>query len=154
LHRRGWRTAPRRWYREVMSTLLTERGEIAAPGAQAEGERLWLSDADLERATGWELKPEGLCRGGMCVPIPAGRSGELVRGGRIDAAAFWRLLDWPVAHSADGAVWVLGEGAAERAAALRSLEAPDFALPDAAGRMHSLSDHRGKKVLLVSWASW
>jgi hypothetical protein len=137
-----------------MTTLLTGRGEIEAPGAQAESGRLWLSGADLERATGWELKPEGLCRGTTCVPIPAGRGGELVRGGRIDAAGFWRLLEWPVAHSADGGVWVLGEGAAQRATALRSLEAPDFQLPDAAGRMHSLSDHRSKKVLLVSWASW
>ena len=33
-------------------------------------------------------------------------------------------------------------------------EAPDFTLPDAAGRLHRLSEHRGKKVLLVTWASW
>jgi len=32
--------------------------------------------------------------------------------------------------------------------------APDFALPDPSGRVHRLSDHRGKKVLLVTWASW
>ena len=32
--------------------------------------------------------------------------------------------------------------------------APDFTLPDSTGRMHRLSDHRGKKVLLVTWASW
>ena len=49
---------------------------------------------------------------------------------------------------------MLGAAAADRAAALRSLEAPDFTLPDRTGRLHSLSEHRGKKVLLVSWASW
>jgi peroxiredoxin len=49
---------------------------------------------------------------------------------------------------------VLGEAAGDRAAALRSLQAPDFTLPDLSGRMHRLSEHRGKKVLLVSWASW
>jgi hypothetical protein len=146
--------ARRRWYTEAMKTLLTERGEITVSGARAEVDRLWLSDADLERATSWALKPEGLCRGSTCVPIPAGRGDEIVRSGRIDVAAFWRHLDRSVVHSADGSVWVLGEAAAERATALRSLEAPDFALPDPAGRMHSLSDHRGKKVLLVSWASW
>jgi len=49
---------------------------------------------------------------------------------------------------------VLGESAQARGEALRSLEAPDFTLPDLAGRPHSLSAHRGKKVLLVTWASW
>ena len=32
--------------------------------------------------------------------------------------------------------------------------APDFTLPDLAGHMHSLSDYRGKKVLLIAYASW
>ena len=45
--------------------------------------------------------------------------------------------------------------------AIASLEAAgasgisvDFTLPDLAGRPHRLSDHRGKKVLLVAYASW
>jgi len=33
-------------------------------------------------------------------------------------------------------------------------QAPDFALPDLAGRTHTLAEHRGKKILLVAWASW
>jgi peroxiredoxin len=37
---------------------------------------------------------------------------------------------------------------------MATLEAPDFTLPDLAGRMHTLSDHRGKKVLLIAYASW
>ncbi len=53
-----------------------------------------------------------------------------------------------------GEVWVLGVGAAARSRALQSLVAPDFTLPDLDGRLHALSDHRGKKVLLVTWASW
>ena len=44
--------------------------------------------------------------------------------------------------------------AAERAKTLSSLEAPDFTLPDLDGRLHSLSEQRGKKVLLVAYASW
>lgn len=48
----------------------------------------------------------------------------------------------------------LGVPAAERAAALASLQAPDFTLPDLSGRPHSLSAQRGKKVLLVAYASW
>jgi hypothetical protein len=59
-----------------------------------------------------------------------------------------------VLHSARGDAWVLGRSARDRRAALASLEAPDFALPYPAGRVHRLSDYRGKKVLLVTWASW
>jgi hypothetical protein len=137
-----------------MATLVTETTEMELPDAHVEGERLWLSAAELEAATGWSSRPEGLCRGGVCVPIPPGREREFLRDGRIGAAAVWRHLGKPIAHSADGSIWVLGEAAGERAAALRSLEAPDFTLPDPSGRMHSLSEHRGQKVLLASWASW
>src|SRR5262249_8135317 len=74
--------------------------------------------------------------------------------GRVNVAALWRHLGRPVVHSERGDAWVLGQGARERAAALRSLEAPDFTLPDPEGRLHSLPEQRGKKVLLVTWASW
>jgi len=60
----------------------------------------------------------------------------------------------PVALDRDERAAYLGVAAAERARALASLEAPDFALPDLEGRLHSLADHRGKKVLLVAYASW
>jgi hypothetical protein len=137
-----------------MVTLLTSVGEVEAPRARVEGERLWVSEAELEAATGWSMKPEGLCRGSTCVPIPPGRRSELIRAGHVDAAALWRHQGKPVLRSAVGDVWVLGESAADRGTALQALEAPDFTLPDSAGRLHFLSDYRGKKVLLVSWASW
>jgi AhpC/TSA family len=137
-----------------MATLLTETTETVLPDNRVEGEHLWLSSHELERATGWESRPEGLCRGSVCVPIPPGREREFLRGDQVDVAAFWRHLGQPLAHSADGGAWVLGASAADRAATLRSLQAPDFTLPDRSGNLHSLSDHRGKKVLLVSWASW
>jgi peroxiredoxin len=34
------------------------------------------------------------------------------------------------------------------------VEAPDFTLGDLDGNLHSLSDHRGKKVVLLTWASF
>lgn len=136
-----------------MVTLLTERGERAVD-ARVDGERLWIDAGTLEAATGWSLKPEGICRDEVCVPLPPGREAELVQGRGVDVAAVWRHMGRPIAHDDGAAVWALGERAADRATALRSLEAPDFTLPDVAGRPHSLSDYRGKKVLLVSWASW
>lgn len=137
-----------------MVTLLTDAGEFAVPGAEASSTTLWCPARDAEAATGWVAKPEGLCRGPVCVPLPAGREREFADGGRIDLAALWRHLGRPAVHSDRGHVWVLAQSARDRAAALGSLEAPDFALPDPTGRMHRLSDHRGKKVLLVTWASW
>ena len=136
-----------------MVTLLTDRGEHAVH-ARVDGERLWLDASTLEAATGWSLEPQGLCRGGACVPLPPGRHAEFVQGDRVDAAALWRHLDGPVMHDETGAVWALGESADDRGSALLSLIAPDFTLPDVTGRPHSLSDYRGKKVFLVSWASW
>src|ERR1700680_4883808 len=38
--------------------------------ASAQGDNLWLSLDDLRRSTGWELKPEGVCQGDLCLPIP------------------------------------------------------------------------------------
>ena len=137
-----------------MVTVLTESGEHAMPTTESRGDALWPPAAEARTATEWEAKPEGLCRGEVCVPLPAGRERELVDGGRINLAALWRHLGRPVLHSARGDVWVLGESAQQRAAALVSLEAPDFTLPDLDGRLHSLSEHRGKKVLLVAYASW
>jgi hypothetical protein len=137
-----------------MVTLLTESGEHEVTGAEPSTGALRVSANDALRATGWEAKPEGLCKGATCVPLPAGRERELVDGGRIDLAALWRHLGQPAVRSERGHVWVLAESARERKAALASLEAPDFALPDPSGRVHRLSDYRGKKVFLVTWASW
>jgi hypothetical protein len=60
----------------------------------------------------------------------------------------------PVAFDPDERAAYLGVTARARAEALASLEAPDFTFPDLDGRLHSLSEHRGKKVLLVAYASW
>ncbi|PYN14491.1 MAG: hypothetical protein DME05_15155 [Candidatus Rokuibacteriota bacterium] len=60
----------------------------------------------------------------------------------------------PVAIDPAERVAYLGVTASDRAGALSSLEAPDFTLPDLDGRLHSLSHHRGRKVLLVAYASW
>jgi hypothetical protein len=62
--------------------------------------------------------------------------------------------DRPLAVDHEEGAAYLGVSAAARAAQLASLHAPDFSLPDLAGRRHSLSEHRGKKVLLVAFASW
>jgi hypothetical protein len=138
-----------------MATILYEQRETASDDALAQGDDLWLDGPTIERATGWAWKPEGLCHGDVCVPLPPGAAGEaLVRDGRLNLAAMWRRSGRPVVHDAAGETWVFGTGAAERSAALASLQAPDFELPDLEGNRHRLSDWRGHKVFLATWASW
>ena len=78
---------------ETMITLLSGTGAMRVRDAAAEGSDLWLPEATLCAATGFELKPEGLCRGELCYPLPPGRAVEFVRGGQINVAAFWRHRD-------------------------------------------------------------
>ncbi len=137
-----------------MITVIHEERETEVTGARIAGDRLWLAKDDVLRATGWALKPEGLCREDICIPVPRGREPEFIQGDAVDIAAFWRHMGHPVVSAGAGDTWVLGTGAGERARALSSLQAPDFALPDLDGRRHALADQRGKKVLLVTWASW
>lgn len=120
--------------------------------AEVSGDRVVVADADLERATGWAVKPEGLCRGEICVPLRdgAGTAGA----GRVDLGEVAAALRRPLAVDTGESAAALGASAGERAERLSSLEAPDFALLDLEGRSHSLSSHRGRKVLLVVYASW
>ena len=107
---------------------------------------------DALAALGWELHPEGLCRDGLCIPVPGDAALESERG--IDLATLAQVVDRPLAVDVEESAAYLGVSAGERQRTLRSLMAPDFTLPDLAGRPHRLSDHRGKKVLLVAYASW
>jgi len=54
----------------------------------------------------------------------------------------------------DHRVWSFGEIPVTRTRFLRSAMAPDFALPNREGDVVRLTDFRGKKVLIVTWASW
>ena len=111
---------------------------------------LWMSPKDAEKTTGWTLKPEGMCRADVCMPLPE----SALKPNEVDVGAFWATLGGPVIASEQKDVWALGAPADERNAALEGLEAPDFTLPDLDGKPRKLSDLRGKKVFLATWASW
>ena len=129
-----------------MTTILTPTAEYAVDARDG----LWMSASDAEKVTGWTLKPEGMCRDERCVPLPA----AAVKGGDVDVQAFWQRLGGPVIANQDGDAWALGAPADERNAALEGLQAPDFTLPDVDGKPRTLSELRGKKVFLATWASW
>jgi len=129
-----------------MTTILTPTAEYTV----AVRDGLWMSATAAEKVTGWTLKPEGMCRAELCVPLSA----AAVKGKDVDVAAFWTKLGGPVVAAEDGEVWALGAPADERNAALEGLQAPDFTLPDVEGTPRTLSQLKGKKVFLATWASW
>ena len=130
-------------------------GENVTKGVDADTKNgVWLSAGDFKRVSGFERKPEGFCKGELCYPVPPARKAAFESGGRFNLAALAELIGQPVVSDTAHQVWCFGEASENRRRALTSLDAPDFSLPDLDGRMHSLSEHRGKKVLLVSWASW
>jgi hypothetical protein len=134
-------------------------GVATEVAAAADGPKdLWVSPAELTKATAFEIKPEGVCAAGLCFPIPEGRKSEFLatRGGetRFNLSEFGRLLQMPSAYDAKHGVWYFGPRPAEQNGYLKTLVAPDFTLPDVDGKNHSLADFRGKKVLVITWASW
>ena len=137
-----------------MPTLLMSARLSQLPEASSEADALWLPVESLQDMTGWVLKPEGACLGERCVPIPPGREAQLVRAGEFNITALAAHLGQPVLRDVAHGVVAIGESAEGRAGKLRTLQAPDFTLPDLDGRLHSLSDYRGRKLFLASWASW
>jgi hypothetical protein len=102
----------------------------ATPDAFAEG-------------TGWQIKPEGACKGDVCVPLPTGFSVS-------DAAD---RLGMALVRDDEIGLWALGpETIGGRA--LTTAEAPELVLPDIDGNEFRLSSLRGQKVVLVSWAPY
>ena len=109
-----------------------------------------VTDEAFTAATGWAIKPQGACRGDVCVPLPAE-----VRGadGRIDVAVAADRLGMPLVHDEEHRLWSLGPGTVT-GRALATAEAADVVLPDRDGNPFRLSSLHGRKVLLVAWASW
>ena len=137
--------------REEDFTIIDDGSPVAVPVALND-DQIRLGPADLERAVHWELKPEGFCRGATCVQIPAASS--IVSDAGVDLVEFASLLDRPLALDTGERAAYLGTSAGDREEALATSQAPDFKLPDVDGKLHSLSDYRGRKILLVAYASW
>lgn len=138
-----------------MTTILYA-GRAAEPcHARADAAGLWLPLAELASVTGWERKPEGICRDEVCIAIPPGSAGAIFGGGtQFNLVEFARMIEQPWAADTAQDVWCFGDPGWEWKDRLAGGAAPDFALPDFTGVSHRLSDCRGSKVLLLCWASW
>ena len=120
--------------------------------AHVEGGRVLVEPERLADAIGWSWKPEGLCRGAVCVPVRD--PGALAIDGRLDIAAVAGALGRPSVVDADAGLVVVAQPAEARRAALEGLQAPTFALADLDGVEHRLEEWRGRKKLLVLFSSW
>jgi hypothetical protein len=105
-------------------------------------ERLDEPPAELERRTGWAIKPEGACRGEVCVPLP----------GPFDVRELARRLRMPLVADEAHGLWALGPQAEGHS--LTSAELPEIVLPDRNGEDFALRSLRGTKVFMIAWASW
>ncbi len=133
------------------SFTILDGGRPAEVAARVEDGHVWLAPESVQAALGWDVTPQGLCRSDVCVPLP--REVSMERDG-IDLTGVAAALRRPLAVDLEEAAACLGVSAEERGNTLATLWAPDFTLPDLEGRLHTLSDQRGKKVLLVAYASW
>ena len=119
---------------------------------------VWVTMKDLARATRYVVKPQGVCRDELCFPLPKAQKSKFIvkqdSSEWFNLSEFARLIHQPVAFDEKNATYYFGTRAEAQNAYLESYEAPNFRLPDVQGQVHSLSDFRGKKVLLVTWASW
>lgn len=111
---------------------------------------LWIRKRDLPRVNDFELKPQGACRADLCIPIAK----NMTRGEYFNLTAFARKVGQAVVADSDTRVWSFGEIPLLRGGFLESRIAPDVTVPDRAGRPVNLSRFRGRKLLVVTWASW
>lgn len=97
---------------------------------------------DLERRTGWAIKPEGACRADVCVPLST----------PFDVRELADRLRMALVRDADHELWALGPPSEGHV--LSSAVLPEIELPDRNGRPFALRSLRGTKVFMVAWASW
>ena len=112
-------------------------------------ERLRIPLHDFESASGWSLKPQGACRGDVCVPLPP----DAVQDDTVDVRAVAERLGMPLVHDADAGLWALGPETSS-GHALPSAVAPELVLPTIDGAEFRLSTLRGQKVVIVAWAPY
>lgn len=100
---------------------------------------------EFEARTGWSIKPEGACKGEVCVPLPSGP---------LTVPVLSERLGMPVVRDDAHGLTALGPATVGSGRALTTAIAPELELPDKDGNPFRLSSLLGQKVLLVAWASW
>ena len=108
---------------------------------------LRVSKVQFEQRSGWTIKPEGACRGDVCVPLRGAGAGAA-----FDLRPVADALGMALVEDSAYGLWALGPHTGGRA--LSSATLPPITLPEWRGGSFSLDSLRGTKVLLLAWASW
>lgn len=106
-----------------------------------------VSKTEFEETTGWTFKPEGACKGQVCIPLSA------PVGDSVDLVAMAGEMGLPVVSEPELGYWAVGPESVG-ARALTSAQAPSLVLPDLDGNAFDLASLRGKRVLLYAWAPY
>jgi peroxiredoxin len=136
-------------YRALMTTW-TVFGEVGA-AAGGTGQQPVLGWDDLARVTGWAPKPQGWCRGEVC--IPAASLGALAGTEVLAAVDVARGLGSAFAVDVEHRLAVVGPRADHRGH-VSSGVAPDVALAGLDGDVHQLFEDAPAKALVLAFASW
>ncbi|MCW2795368.1 TlpA disulfide reductase family protein, partial [Nocardioides sp.] len=114
----------------------------------------YLDAADLAAATGWTLKPVGLCRGEICVPLFGRAVAHPAKPDLIDLDQWAEALGLVLARDETASIAALAPSAAARLQELRNGKAPSLTLNDVDGNPVSFDEFAGHKRVLITWASW
>ncbi|MBU3702968.1 MAG: hypothetical protein FGM42_01195 [Ilumatobacteraceae bacterium] len=105
--------------------------------------------AEFSAVTGWDAKPEGMCRGEVCVPAPGA-----LDNGQVNVEVAAARLGMPVVHDSDHGVWSLGAATATGRTLATAVARFPSTLIDAMGRGFDFASLRGRRIIMIAWASW
>jgi len=131
--------------------VLVDSGVCEIDGS-IDGEAVVVSPEALKAALGWQLKPEGLCKDDICMPVHDRAS--IVHADGVDLVAVARLIGSETLIDPDSSIVAVSVPAQSRHQALVGRQAADFTLPDLDGNLHSLNEYAGQRRLLVAFATW
>ena len=120
-------------------------------------ESLWIKSTELKAATGFELKKSGACYDPLNICIPLLEEGFIQQEKEntwLNMSMLATKLGQACIANEDKTVWSLGLIPEVRKAMLETSIAPNFEMEDIHGDLVRLADCRGKKVLIVTWATW
>lgn len=140
------------------ATVLYEGATVELATTLPDATDLWIQPGDLTRVNGFELKPEGACIDDICVPVRQDEDSDIFvrRAGQswFNVSELASRLKQATVVDHDAGVFSFGAIPARRTSLINQRRAPDFSLQDKDGNTVRLSDFKGKKVMLLTWASW
>jgi hypothetical protein len=108
---------------------------------------LQISRSEFEKGSGWQIKPEGACKGDICIPLKDSP------GEQVDINRIAEDMNLPLVAEPEYGIWALGPDSIG-GRTLSTAEAPNLTLPDVDGNLFELSSLKGKKIVVYAWAPY